>query len=174
MSTVKPNDDAGDASRRNVFIVVALVTAVLVAALVFWATRPRAGNGGGGQPRLEGAIRSDSPEFAQLRERIVVEPNPDDATESSRPVGDIVMTLKPKVRNFTGRTINGLELQATVVDLDNNPIRQRIKIAIPNAETGQAELDPNKVMVVPIMMEGFKKEDVRANIRVEVTGVRLK
>jgi hypothetical protein len=174
MSTVKPNTDAGEASRRNVFIVVALVTAVLVAGLVYWATRPRAGNSSNQQPRLEGAIRSDSPEFAQLRERIVVEPQPDEADESARPVGDIVMTLRPKIRHFTGRTINGLELQATVVDLDNNPVRQRIKIAIPNAETGQKELEPNKVLVVPIMMEGFKKEDVRANIRVEVTGVRLK
>jgi hypothetical protein len=170
--SAKLNDEA-DASRRKIFIIAAIVSALLIAALVFWATRPGT-NGVGQQPRLEGAIRADSPEFAQVREKIIIEPEPDEATESPRPVGDIVMTLRPKVRNFTGRTITGLELLATVVDLDNNPVRQRTRIAIPNAETGQSELEHNKILVVPILMEGFKKDDVRANIRVEVTGVKFK
>jgi hypothetical protein len=171
--SAKLNDEA-DASRRKIFIIAAVVSALLIAALIFWATRTGS-KGATQQPRLADAIRSDSPEFAQLRERLVVDFNPDeDAFESTRPVGDIVMTMRPKVRNFTGRTINGLELLATVVDLDNNPVRQRTKIAIPNAETGQSELEPNKVIVVPILMEGFRKDEVRANIRVEVTGVKFK
>lgn len=174
MSAAKPNTEDADAARRKIFIITAIVSALLIAALVFWATR----SGRSGvvqQPRLEGAIRADSPEFAQLRERIVVDFNADDdALESTRPVGDIVMTLRPKVRNFTGRTITGLELLATVVDLDNNPVRQRTRIAIPNVETGQSELENNKVLVVPIRMEGFSKQDVRANIRVEVTGVKFR
>lgn len=173
MSGVKTNHDDVDASRRKIFIIAGIVSALLIAALVFWATRSGT-NGAAQQPRLEGAMRADSPEFAQVRDKIVVEPEPDEATESPRPAGDIVMTLRPKVRNFTGRTITGLELLAMVVDLDNKPVRQRFKIAIPNAETGQAELEPNKVMVVPILMEGFRKDDVRANIRVEVTGVKFR
>ncbi len=175
MSTAKLNHDEADAARRKIFIVAAIVSALLIAALVFWATRSRPNGSANQQPRLEGAIRSDSAEFALLRERIIVDFNPDDdATESTRPVGDIVMNLRPRIRNFTGRTINGLELQATVVDLANNPVRQRFKIAIPNAETGHAELEPNKVLVVPIMMEGLSKDSERANIRIEVTGVKFK
>lgn len=173
MSAVKTNNEDVEASRRKIFIGAAIVSALLIAALVFWATRPDT-NGTNQQPRLEGAIRADSPEFAQVRDKIVVEPEPDAATESTRPVGDIVMTLHPKVRNFTGRTITGLELLAMVVDLENKPVRQRIKIAVPNAETGLSELEPNKVIMVPILMEGFRKDDVRANIRVEVTGVKFK
>ncbi|HJR06651.1 MAG TPA: hypothetical protein VJ842_05295 [Pyrinomonadaceae bacterium] len=172
--SAKPNNDADDASRRKIFIIAAIVSALLIAALVFWATRSRPTNGTNQQPRLADAIRADSPEFAQLRDKIVVESLPDEATESPRPAGDIVMTLHPKVRNFTGRTITGLELLATVVDLDNKPVRQRTKIAVPNAETGLSELEHNKVIMVPILMEGFKKDDVRANIRVEVTGVKFK
>ena len=173
MSTIRASAEGADASRRKIFIIVGLATALLVAAFVYWATRP--GGGPAEQPRLEGALRADSPEFAQARDRVVVEFIPDqDAYESTRAVGDIVMTLRPKVRNFTGRTITGLELLATVVDLDNKPVRQRTKIAIPNAETGQSELEHNKILVVPILMEGFKKEDVRANIRVELTGVKFK
>jgi hypothetical protein len=174
MPAVKTNQDDVEASRRKIFIIAAIVSALLIAALVFWATRSRTANGVAQQPRLEGAIRADSPEFAQFRDKIVIEPEPDNATESPRPAGDIVMTLRPKVRNFTGRTITGLELQAMVVDLENKPVRQRTKIAVPNAETGLAELAPNKVIIVPILMEGFRKDDVRANIRVEVTGVKFK
>ena len=174
MSATKPNTDADDASRRKIFIIAAIVSALLIAALVFWATRSGS-NSASQQPRLEGAIRADSPEFAQIRERLVVDFDPDEnAFESKRPVGDIVMTLRPKVRNFTGRTISGLELLATVVDLAGNPVRQRTKIAVPNAETGLAELENNKVLEPTIVMEGFKKDDVRANIKIEVTGVRFK
>jgi len=170
--SAKPNTDAADASRRKIFIVAAIASALLIALLVFWATRSRP-NGAGQQPQLAGALRAGSPEFAQARERIVVDFNADDNVfESTRAVGDIVMTMRPKVRNFTGRTLSGLELQATVVDLANNPVRQRTVIAIPTER--QPELEQNKVMEVPILMEGFKKDDVRANVRIEVTGVRFK
>jgi hypothetical protein len=172
MSTIRANTEEADASRRKIFIVIALATAVLVAALVYWATRSP-GGGAARQPRLEGAVRADSPEFAQVRERVVVEFIADqDAYESTRAVGDIVMTLRPKVRNFTGRTLSGLELKATVVDLEGRPVRERTVIAIP--APGRAELENNKVAEVPIMLEGFGKEEVRANARVEVTGVRFR
>ncbi|MGI9108352.1 MAG: hypothetical protein ACR2G4_19160 [Pyrinomonadaceae bacterium] len=171
MSTVKSNYDDAEASRRKIFIIAGIVSALLVAALVFWATRSPT-NDPGQQPRLADALRADAPEFAQLRERLVVDFSPDDhAFESTRAIGDVVINMTPKVRNFTGRTLNGLELQATVVDLEGNPIQQRTVIAIP---ARQPELEPNKVMEVPIRMEGFKKDQTRANIKVEVTGVRFK
>jgi hypothetical protein len=170
--SAKPNTDAADAARRKIFIITAIASALLIALLVFWATRSDS-DGAGQQPQLAGALRAGSPEFEQARGRIVVDFNPDDdAFESTRAVGDIVMTMRPKVRNFTGRTLGGLELQATVVDLDGNPVRQRTVIAVPTER--QPELEQNKVMEVAIMMEGFKKDDVRANIRVEVTGVKFK
>jgi hypothetical protein len=169
--SAKLNTDDADDSRRKIFIIAAIASALLIAALVFWATRSGSG-GATQQPRLADAIRTDSPEFAQIRERLIVDFNPDDhALESTRAIGDVVINMTPKVRNFTGRTVNGLELQATVVDLGGNPVQQRTVIAIPNR---QPELEPNKVLEVPIRMEGFKKDDVRANIRVEVTGVRFK
>jgi hypothetical protein len=169
MSTTRVERDEADASRRKIFIAVGAVGLLLVAALIYWATRPRAA---AIEPRLENAVRAGSPEFAQLKERVVVDFVPDeDAFESTRAAGDIVMTMRPKVRNFSGRTISGLELKSTVVDLGGQPVRERTAVVIP----GQAaELEPNKVLTAQIMMEGFKPTDVRANIRIEVTGVRLK
>src|ERR687893_75643 len=115
-------------------------------------------------------IRANTEETDASRRKIfiVVEFIADqDAFESTRAVGDIVMTLRPKVRNFTGRTLSGLELKATIVDLENRPVRERTVIAIP--ASGRTELENNKVTEVPIMLEGFRKDEVRANVRVEVT-----
>ncbi len=173
MSTAKENVEATDATRRKVFIVVGLATALLVALMVFWATRERPRNDRDMQPRLQNAVRAGAPEFEQLRSRVVVDFVADeDATESPRPLGDIVMELRPKVRNFTGRTLTGLELQATVVDLENKPLQTKTVIAIPRAD--QPELEPNKVLTVPIRMEGFKKTDVRANIKIDLTGLTVR
>lgn len=172
MSSSRPNTEEADASRKKIFIAVALLSALLIAALVYWATRPAPA---AQQPRLEGAIRADSPEFARWRERIAVDYIVDnDTMDSVSAVGGRTITPQPTVRNFTGRTISGLELKATVVDLDNKPVRERTMIVIPNVFTGQAELEPNKFAKVTIPIEGFKKEDTAANVRIEVTGVKFK
>ncbi len=172
MATAKESIETADATRRKVYIVVGLATALLVALMVFWATRPRPRNNSEVQPQLAGALRAGAPEFEGLRQKIVVDFVADeDATESTRPLGDIVMVMQPKVRNFTGRTITGLELQAAVVDLDGKPLQTKTVIPIPRT---QPELAPNKVLEVPIRMEGFRKDDVRANIQIAVTGVIVK
>src|SRR5918912_46533 len=141
MATAKESIEAADATRRKVFIVVGLATALLVALMVYWAVRPRPRNDRDVQPQLAGALRAGAPEFDELRQKIVVDFVPDeDATESTRPLGDIVMEMRPKVRNFTGRTITGLELQCTVVDLENKPLQTKTVIPVPRI---QAELEPN-------------------------------
>lgn len=174
MSTIRANTEEADASRRKIFIVVGLVTALLVAALVYLATR-RSDGGPAAQPRLEGALRADSPEFAQALERIRIDYIVDDDTlDSVSAVGGRTITPMPTIRNFTGRTISGLELKATVLDLGGQPVRERTVIAIPNAAAGRTELEPNKFVKINIPVEGFKKEDTAANVRIEVTGVRFK
>ena len=119
-------------------------------------------------------MRAGAPEFAQLRPNIVVDFVPDeDAYESTRPLGDIVMELHPKIRNFTGRTLTGLELQASVVDLEGKPVQTHTYI-FPHPPQTTFELEPNKVLTPALVMEGFKKEDVRANIKINVTGFTVK
>lgn len=169
MNYAKQNMDEGDASRRKIFLIVMLAALVPVAGLVYWMTRVPAASG---PPRLASALRPGSPEFEQVRQSIVIDFNADnDATEAARPLGDVVMTMRPTVRNFTGRTIDGLELRATVVDLQGQPVQEKTVISIPNQ---QAALENNRVFQPTIMMEGFRKTDVRANIRIDLTGVRFR
>ena len=155
------------ASRRTLIIIVAVAAAVVVAlffALLFMGTR-----GGTGEPTLEGAIRAGSPEFEQYRTQILLD-DPE-ATEAKRPLGDIVMTLKTVVRNLSGKTLNGLEVRAAVVDYEGKPVKQRTVVIIP---ARRPELPPNKTMEIPVLLEGMSDKDARANIKMEITALKFK
>jgi hypothetical protein len=154
-----------DNSRRAIYIIVAGVALALTALLLYFALRPSPPPA---EPRLEGALRADSPEFAQVRERLVVEFDADqNASESPRAIGDIVMFLEPTLRNLTGRTVESVELRASVLDLEGRPVKQRTVVR-------QINLEPNKVMKVQFNIDGFKSSDVRANATVELTAAKFK
>lgn len=158
-----PDDD----SRRKVIIIVAVIAAIIIAAVFYFLMR--ASGGGSGEPTLANAIRAGSPLFAEYQSKIVVDEV--EADEAKRALGDIVMSLHGTVRNFSGKTLNGLEITAAVVNHQGEPVKQRTVVVIP---TRQAELEPNKTMPVQIMLEGMTDADDRANIRMEVTAFKFK
>lgn len=170
MSTTEREVAEKDGARRIILIAVGLVSLLLVGVLIYIARSPS--KSGGGPPQLEGALRAGSPDFDKYKSLITVDAP--EATESPRPLGDIVMELTTTVRNFTGKTLNGLEMRAAVVDLQGNHVKERNVIVIPNAAKGITELEHNKTMPVRIKIEGMKKEDDRANIKMEVTAIRFK
>ena len=174
MSTTEQNLNKPERSRNIPFIISAIVGVLLIAGLfIYFKTRPAPPPyTGPPQQRLEGALRAGSPEFEQVKQRIGVDEP--EATEGGRVVGDIVMTLTTTVRNFTGRTISGLEMRGAVVDLEGKPIKERYVIVVPNAPKNFTELENNRTLPVSITIEGFSKSDVRANIQMEVTGVKFK
>ncbi|MFN2406835.1 MAG: hypothetical protein ABR594_12330 [Pyrinomonadaceae bacterium] len=154
-------------SRRTLIIIVAVVAAVVIA--LFFYLLIRAGSRGTGEPTLEGAIRAGTPEFEQYKTQILLD-DPE-ATEAKRPLGDIVMTLNTVVRNLSGKTLNGLEIRAAVVDYEGKPVKQRTVVVIP---TRRPELPPNRTMEVPVLLEGMSDKDARANIKMEITALKFK
>jgi hypothetical protein len=155
------------ASHKTLIIVVAVAAAVVIA--LFFYLLMRAGGSGSGEPTLQGAIRPGSPEFDKYKAGLILD-DPE-AFEAKRPLGDTVMTLKTTMRNLTGKTINGLEIYAAVVDHQGKPVRYRSVVVIP---TRQQELAPNKTLDVPIELVGFKDTDDRANIKMAIAGVKFK
>lgn len=155
-------------SRKTLIIVVAVAAAVVI-ALFFYLLMRAGGANGGAEPTLQGAIRAGSPQFDQYKSQIVLD-DPE-ATEAKRALGDIVMSLGTTVRNLSGKTLNGLEIRAAVVDYDNKPVKERTVVVIP---TRQPELPPNKTMTVQVMLEGMTDTDARANIKMEVTALKFK
>lgn len=159
--------EASDESRRKMIIVVAVVAALVIAGVFYFLMR--ASSGGNVEPVLEGAVRAGSPEWDQNHSKIVLDAP--EADEAKRALGDIVMNLQTTVRNFTGRTLNGLEIKGAVVDHDGRPVKERTVIVIPGR---QPELEQNKTMLVTVRLEGMTEKDDRANIRMEVTGFKFK
>lgn len=164
--------NAGDKTRRTVFIVAGLVAVLLIIGLVFYLkTRPEPQQATAPvDQKLEGGFRPGSPEFEKYKEFIQLDKP--EAEEQDTIAGGTQMTLATTVRNFSGQTITGLEVKGTVVDLQNKPIKERTMIVIPSA--GLAELENNKTARIKVIISGFKKEDVRANIKMEITAVKLK
>lgn len=160
---------ADDDSRRKIIIVVAVIAAILFAGLFYLLMRASVGPPSP-PARLEGAIRPGSPDWDKYSKLIVLD-DPE-ADEAKRPLGDIVMTLQTKVRNFTGKTINGLELRAAVVDQQGKAVKESTQVFIPSS--ARTELLHNQNMVAPIRLEGMTDADDRANIKMELTGFRLK
>jgi hypothetical protein len=153
-------------SQRTLIIIVAVAAGVLIA--LFFAFLMRA-SGPAAEPTLQGAIRPGSPEFDRYKAGLVLDEP--EAFEAKRALGDTVMTLKTTVRNLTGKTINGLEIYAAVVDHQGKAVKDRTVLVIP---TRQPELPPNRTMDIPVMLEGMKDTDDRANIKMQIAGVKFK
>ncbi|MBA3240156.1 MAG: zinc ribbon domain-containing protein [Acidobacteria bacterium] len=153
-----------DKSRRTLFIAVALGSALLVAGLVWFASRPSARTG---DPQLESAVRPGSPEFEQIRDLLRIEFDPDeDAVIGPTALGTYAVTMRPTVRNFTGRTVSGLEFHASGLDLDKRIVRERTFV-------WQQDIEPNKVSAVPISIN-FPQDNRPASLDLKLTGVKFK
>ena len=163
-----PDRAEGSDTNRTLVIVVAIAAALLI-AVFFYVLMRASGGGTTGEPTLQGAIREGSPQFEEYRSKIVLD-DPE-ATEAKRALGDIVMSLQTTVRNLTGKTLNGLEIHAAVVDYEGKPVKERTVVVVP---TRQPELAPNKTMQVNVALDGMSDTDARANIKMEVTGFKFK
>jgi hypothetical protein len=158
-------------SNRTLIIVVAIAAAVLI-AVFFYVLMRAGGSGTNVAPTLQGAIRAGNPEFDKYQPNIVLDTP--EAFEGKRALGDTWMTLKTTVRNLTGKTLTGLEIKGSVVDYEGKHIKERAVVVVPSELLRLSELAPNKTMPVQMMLEGFKDTDPRANIKMEVTGFKLK
>ena len=169
---------AEEKSRTTLIVVVAAIAAVLIGGLFYLLMRKTAAPTP--PATLQGAIRRGSPDWEKYSKLIVLDDPgdcPEDgsrfcAYESKRGLGDIQMTLRATVRNFTGRTITGLEVTAAVLDHQDQPVRQRTRIVVPASSA--SELLPNKTTPISVMIDGFSDSDDRANVKMEVTGFILR
>lgn len=151
-----------DRSRLVIYGVVALVALLLIGGLAYLASRPSAPPG---QERLAGAIRPGSPDFPG--DKLVVDFDPDEnAMMGGNALGNYVVTMKPTVRNFTGRVVNGLEFHAAGLDIHGKTIRERTFVS-------EDEIEPNRT-ASPAIGLNFPGDNRPAQLRLELTGVRFK
>lgn len=160
MSTFGERREEPDKSRMVIYAALALVGLLLLGGLAYLATRPTQKPG---EEKLAGAIRPGAPDYPG--NRLVMDFDPDEnATMGTNALGNYVVTMKPTVRNFTGRTVNGLEFRAAGLDLNGNVMRERTFVT-------EDEIEPNKTASPAI---GLNFPNRPAQLKLELTGVRFK
>lgn len=170
MSATERNIAENNRTVWMIYIIVGVISLILIGGIIYVAKRP--GTDSVELARIDGALRLGSPEFEKYKGLITLDKP--EATQGARAIGDIQMKLTTTVRNFTGKTIDGLEMRGAVVDSAGNTVKERIVIVIPNKTRGVDELEPNKTLDVPIILEGMSKEADRADIKMEIVAIRFK
>lgn len=155
--------------RWPIVILAAIITTIiaLLAAGLHYAAMTQPVNSYS-VPRLSSALRPGEAEFEQVREQIEIAQLL--GTEQVHPFNSLAVDLTATVRNNTGRTISGLEMRGAIVDAQNSTVRERTVMVIPSRQTS---LEPGEEIGVRVLLEGIGKDSERAEMVLEVTGVRF-
>lgn len=118
---------------------------------------------------LEGAYTEGSPEFAALTKDIVIATD-DRTIESPNALGTISMFIVGSIRNKGPKTITALEVNVSVVDLQNKVLKDKSVVVVPvqHPQIGSNET----IKPVTLSLEGFDPQADRANIRWKVTAIK--
>lgn len=156
--------------RWPIVILAAIITAAiaLLAAGMQYVAMTQPYVNPSAAPRLERSLRPGEPGFEQFREQIVIEQLV--GTEKMHPFNNLAVEVTATVRNSTGRTITGLEMRGAIVDAQNSTVRERTVVVIPARQT---LLEPEETINVRVLLEGISPDSQRANILLEVTGLRF-
>jgi hypothetical protein len=74
------------------------------------------------------------------------------------------------IRNKGTKVINGLEVNVAVVTQFNEVLKEKRVLVVP---TQRPELGPGETIDITLSVDGFNKNDDRANIRWKVTAIRV-
>ena len=154
---------------NKVLLVALLAAAVLVAGAVYMLSLSPSTDEKR-QQLLDESYAEGSPEFERLTKDIVIQTDMNNIMQSPTGMGTIMMTIHAKIRNKGDKTINALEVKVGVVDLAGKVVREKKLLIVPNQEE---KLLPGQTIPVVATVEGFKRDDDRANVRWKVTAIGI-
>jgi hypothetical protein len=152
---------------NKIFVAALLIGAVTIGAVI-WVLSFRPSIDEQTAQILAGSFREGTPEYAELNKDIIISTD-DKTVQSPMATGKISMFIHGNVRNKGSRTINILEVNVAVVSTFNDILRERKILVVP---VQQPTLGPGETIPITLTLDGFNKEDDRANIRWKVTAIR--
>ncbi len=153
---------------NKVFIAAALIGAVVIGAAI-WVMSLKPSIEEQTAKILEGSFREGSPEFDELTKDIIISTDKN-TIQSPMITGTISMFINGKIRNKGTRTMNALEINVAVVTQFNQVLKEKRILVVP---TQVPRLEPDQTIPVTLSLDGFAKDDDRANIRWKVTAIRV-
>ncbi len=166
MDTLAKLNDKPERSYKG-FLVGAAIGVVLIAIAAVYIMQ---------QPSREAQIAAvlasahqpGSPEFDELAKDIVITTDRDTFV-SPNAFGSISMSIKGNIANNGERLITVLEVNAAVVDIEENVVREKRMLVVPGQ---QPRLEAGSSGPVTLTIDGFSEKDDRANIRWRVTAIQ--
>jgi hypothetical protein len=152
---------------NKTFIVAIAIALALIGVVVFLLSRTPPAD----QQKdriIASAFHDGDPDFKDLSKDIVIATD-DRTVESPTGLGTISMYIRGNIHNKGSRTIDILEVNVAVITQFNEVLREKRILVIP---VQQSSLAPDQTIPVTLTMDGFSKNDDRANIRWKVTAIR--
>lgn len=156
--------------RFNGIVAGALLAAAAIVAGGLWLLTFQPTGAELKQQQMAGAVYEGSPEFDNYTKQLIIATDFDRTSESPLGIGTIMMSIHGTIRNKGTRAIDLLEVTVGVIDQQNKVIKEKKMLVVPNQA---AILQSNETIPVFVPMDGFKKEDDRANIRWKVSAMRF-
>jgi hypothetical protein len=153
---------------NKIFIFALLAAVLLVAAGIgLWSLKPSIA--GMEEEALEGVHREGSPEFEEVTKRILVKPDMNRTTESPTALGTIMMSIPAVIHNRSDKVLTTLEVNVGVIDQKGKVLKEKTYLVVPRE---QPYLGPNQAVSTTAVVEGFGRDDDRANVKWKVTAVK--
>jgi hypothetical protein len=166
MDTILNKDDEKKGINRGLIIGVIIGVVAIGAVILYLSTKPSRDQQV--EQILAGSYHEGSPEFEQITKDIIISTD-DKTVESPTAFGTISMYISGKIRNKGTKTINGLEVNVAVITQFNKILKEKRVLVVP---VQQPVLAPGDTIPITLTMDGFDKNDDRANIRWKVTAIR--
>jgi hypothetical protein len=152
----------------NKAFIGAVIAALVVLGIAFWLLSRTPSMEEQTARILEGALQQGAPGFDELNKDIIISTG-DETVQSPMGMGTISMFISGKIRNKGTKTIKVLEVSVAVVTQFNQVLRERKILVVP---VQQPELGPDQTIPITLTLDGFSRDDDRANIRWKVTSIR--
>lgn len=168
MDTILQNQ-SGKRGVNKILLAALAVGAVVVAGAIglIWKFQSTAQEQR--EQALAGAVREGSPEFDALTRRIIIENDAQNTWESPLGIGTIMMSIAGKIKNNSDKTITGLEIRVSVLDMSGKPVKETIETIVPER---LPRLGPRQETKVVVRIEGFNPDDDRARVNWKVTAIK--
>jgi hypothetical protein len=153
----------------NEVLVLGVIAGLLVVGLIIWLLSFRPSREDQVSQILAGAY-SEGPQYDELQKDIVISTD-DDTVWSPTGLGTISMFIHGKIRNRGDKTIDILEVNVGVVTQFKEYLKQKRILVVP---VQRAELGPGETIPITLTLDGFTKDDDRADIRWKVTAIHAK
>jgi TRAP-type C4-dicarboxylate transport system permease large subunit len=153
----------------NKLFVVGFIIGALMIGAVLWTLARKPSMDDQKANILQGAYAEGSQEFQQLNKDIIISTDTERTVESPMAAGTISMFIHGNIRNKGPKAITILEINAAVVTQFKTVLREKRVLVVP---VQLARLEPGQTVPVTLTMDGFSRDDDRADIRWKVTAIK--